>query len=514
MNVIFRVDASIHIGMGHLMRCLTLADELGEQGAKVHFLCRDLPGFQPEHVTSRGHRLHILPRSVENESEAALFVPSDYATWLPGTQRDEAELVKDQIESLDVTPDCLVIDHYALDRRFEQPLRPWVDQILVIDDLANRPHDCDLLLDQNYGPNMEDRYNDLVPFLCQRFLGPRYALLRPEFHEARQRVADRESGVRRIFLFMGGGDPRNATGLALEAIKLLDRPDIAVDVVVGASNPHKAAIRTACRSKPQVQYHEQIDHIAQLMAQADLAIGAGGGTTWERCCLGLPSLVIELAENQRFLAGGVAEAQAGTNCGPMEQLSPQMLMERLQSVISNPQWLAAMSQNAFRLVDGKGAERVTDLLINRSGKVLGENIGLRSATIRDADLLLQWRNDPITRESSRNSNMVGEEEHVSWLRSVLEDPRRKLFIAEEAGLAVGTVRADWHNDLVELSWTVSAEARGRGVGKRMVKLLAEQISGPVCAEVKPGNMASVKIAEYAGMKLKEERNETLYFERR
>lgn len=332
-----RADASTQIGTGHVMRCLTLAGDLRRFGMEVSFISRVLPGDLCDYVESKGFTVHGL----KEETDFA----GDYWEWLGENWLKDAKKIQEILlnevtnrsditninrecswlnktftNTADTTNICsrivaevfsdtgssvktglflnLVVDSYALDCKWEKYLRPYVNKIMVLDDLANRTHDCDILLDQNFYKNMEHRYDELVPFTCQMLLGPKYALLRPEFHQAKKNLRKRDGKVRRILVFFGGSDPTNETKKALEAIKLLNRPDISVDVVVGASNPHKEEIKKMCSQMPNTTYYCQVENMAEMMAAADLAIGAGGATTLERLYLELPTIAIAVAENQ------------------------------------------------------------------------------------------------------------------------------------------------------------------------------------------------------------------------
>jgi UDP-2,4-diacetamido-2,4,6-trideoxy-beta-L-altropyranose hydrolase len=259
----------------------------------------------------------------------------------------------------------LLVDHYALDTRWEQQMRPFTDKIMVIDDLADRPHDCDLLLDQNQYEGLERRYDGLVPDRCERLLGPRYALLRPEFAAARKTLRHRDGRVRRIFVFFGGSDLSNETAKALEAIRLLNRTEIVVDVVVGASNPKGDQIREICQGMPNTCFHLQVGNIAELMALADLAIGAGGTTTWERCCLGLPTLALVLADNQREIVEAMSAAGAMRNVGWHADVTSLGLAEVLRMALASPDHLKAMSERSFAIMGGRGGASGVELTSDR-----------------------------------------------------------------------------------------------------------------------------------------------------
>ena len=310
MKVAFRADASIEIGTGHVMRCLTLADRLRERGATTHFLCRPLDGHLGEIITARGHGLAWLPvrASLDQDAKDSLEALADETRW-----------------------DWLVVDHYGLDADWESVMRGAAMKIMAIDDLADRAHDCDLLLDQNL--QEPGRYGGLVPDDCQILIGPRYSLLRPQFAAERRRLRPREGKLARLLVFFGGTDAGGETLKALEAIRLLGRPDLAADVVIGQDNPHRATIEAACHALLGATLHCQVGNMASLMAAADLFIGAGGTSSWERCCIGLPALVIATADNQIAQAEALARAGAQLYLGPAQSVTGERLARTLEAML-------------------------------------------------------------------------------------------------------------------------------------------------------------------------------------
>ncbi len=246
--------------------------------------------------------------------------------------------------------DWLIVDHYGLDNRWETGLRNYTKRIMVIDDLANRQHDCDLLLDQNLYPDMASRYQGLVSIHCKQLLGPQYALLRPEFYDARKKLHKRDGKIRRILLFFGGSDPTNETAKAFEAIKLLNKPKIAIDVVVGIANPNKEYIERLCNDLPNCIFNCQVNNMAELMVNADLTIGAGGTATWERCFLGLPSLTVVVSENQDEVTSAVAQVGATIKIGHSWDATARQIAEAVATFLNNPTLVQNMSENALNLV--------------------------------------------------------------------------------------------------------------------------------------------------------------------
>jgi len=240
MNVAFRVDASSEIGTGHFMRCLTLAAGLKQRGVQVRFVSRHVPGHIRDMLSAKGHEMATL-NSIPNEETAG---ESSYAQWLGVSQAQDATDTSHALS--DQVWDWLVVDHYALDARWERALRNAVKRILVIDDIADRKHDCDVLLDQNFYMDMDVRYTGKVPAHCQLLLGPRYALLRDEFRRMREQVNPRTGTIKRVFIFFGGVDSDNCTGRAIESLVNICIPGLLVDVVIGAQHPCREQIESEC----------------------------------------------------------------------------------------------------------------------------------------------------------------------------------------------------------------------------------------------------------------------------
>lgn len=335
MRVVFRVDASIEIGSGHLMRSMTLAEQLRGNGADVVFACRDLPGGMFELLSAKGYQSAKLPLGEEGIDQ----------------QQFDATATITMIDQL--VPHCvdwLVVDHYGFDFRWERIVRPYVHRLMVIDDLANRQHDCDLLLDQNYYRNLEHRYRDLLPKQCVKLLGPSYVLLRPEFYELAKRSRARDGTVRRILVSFGGSDPANQTLKVVEAIYKLSRQTIEVDVVVGMNNPNQNAIRALCAELPNVVFHCQVSNMAELINSADIGIGAGGASMWERCYLGLPTITVVLADNQLDTTEDLAKLGAIEYLGRGDVLIAEDYARAIVKLIDHPKYTKRIGDAARRVV--------------------------------------------------------------------------------------------------------------------------------------------------------------------
>lgn len=356
MNVAFRVDASFDIGIGHVMRCLTLADALREHGANCHFICRDHPGHLLDHIRQRGFSVHALSccKPVERPKDESGASQPAHAHWLGCDWTTDANQTGELLSK--PQPDWLVVDHYALDTQWEQALKGHYKKLLVIDDLADRPHACDVLLDQNLGREAKD-YAVLVPNHCTVLVGPHYALLRPEFAALREYSLRRREvpALKRILITMGGVDQPNATGKVLEALRDCALPaDCRFTVVMGAQAPWLEQVRTLAAALPwPIEVRVNINDIAQVMADSDLAIGAAGSTSWERCCLGLPTLLVVLAENQWAGARALQTQGAALLLG-----GPSLIHQQLTATLSpllSGKPLAEISLAARAVTDGQGA---------------------------------------------------------------------------------------------------------------------------------------------------------------
>lgn len=367
MLVVFRVDASVQIGTGHVMRCLTLADELTRRGHECRFICREHEGHLVDLITSKGHGLTLLPAPSGNELEARDPGSENYARWLGVPWQEDASQTLDPLISW--KPDWLVVDHYALDAEWERALANAVGNIMVLDDLANRPHECAMLLDQNLGREVSD-YNGLLPESCQWLIGPRYALLRPEFSELRERSLNRRQHpeLKRILISLGGIDRTNVTGQVLEALAesaLLS--NIELDIIIGAAAPYLDEVRQQADRLPfKASVSVNVEDMAERMCLADLSIGAAGGTSWERCCLGLPAVLVVLAENQVAGAKALGASGASLTINDVENIKATLASVVLDLSVSGR--LKQMSEAAAGITDGSGVFSVVELMNKAGGR--------------------------------------------------------------------------------------------------------------------------------------------------
>ena len=371
MKVVFRTDASLQIGSGHVMRCLTLADALRAQGADCHFISREHPGHLLDAIRQHGHKASRLTAHVDianaainniaNETPGSLHLPA-HVDWLGcpwQTDAQETAVVLNELQ-----PDWLVEDHYALDQRWEQALAPHYRKLLVIDDLADRTHQCNLLLDQNLGRQPQD-YACLVPQHCLVLIGPQFALLRNEFAALRPSSLQRRQrtpGVRRLLITMGGTDQPNATGKVLQALKTCALPaDCHITVVMGPTASWLQDVQELATQMPwPTEVVVNVADMAQRISDSDLSIGAAGGTSWERCCLGMPAIVVVLAKNQHPSAEALEVANAARSIGDARNIAS--LLPFVVGELLGSDCLQEMSVAASAITDGHGVGKVLNAM--------------------------------------------------------------------------------------------------------------------------------------------------------
>jgi len=361
MRIVFRTDASVLIGTGHVMRCLTLANLLSQYGHDCLFISRSHEGNLNELIKKKGFRLIQLyaPKyfdlSMQNVNEDM------YATWLGVPWEDDAYQSLNAVMSF--SPDWLIVDHYALDAKWERIMSEVVGKIMVIDDLANRDHECTLLLDQNLGRRFSD-YDGLVPAKCHRLIGPKYALLRPEFAQQRMRCLGRQkvAKLNRILISLGGVDNTNVTGQVLDALSRSSlSKSIELDIVMGDSAPYLNYVRLQAKKLPfNATVNVNVTNMAERMSLADLSIGAAGATSWERCCIGLPSIAIVLADNQQMIGAALAEKGAGVVLDAKK--IDEDLIKVIKSITSSDKKLLNCIQKAKEVCDGNGTSRVISFM--------------------------------------------------------------------------------------------------------------------------------------------------------
>ncbi|WP_406611100.1 UDP-2,4-diacetamido-2,4,6-trideoxy-beta-L-altropyranose hydrolase [Agarivorans sp. JK6] len=491
MLVLIRADASTIIGTGHVTRCLSLAELYKSLGAEVRFICKNFAGSLITQLETLGYPVERLSISEQSPSQTG------YAQWLGGTQEDDLEQTRQFIHSLNCRPDLLIVDHYSLNKVWETPLSDYVEKIMVVDDLANRYHDCDILVDQSPQRSEAD-YQDLVMPHCQLLLGSDFSILNPSYLTYRQQASFKRrsySSINRLLLNFGGSDLDNLT---LRSLQLLEKSqladDVVLDVVVGAAYQQIASLNLAAQSSRfHVEVNQAVKDMPQRQLAADIAIGAAGGSAWERCYLGLPTICFCMAENQRDNTAAM-DAQAVAVVIP--ELTQQQLDQALVTVDKHYQNLSAAAQ---ALIDGHGTERIVFAALTTSNS-MGRAVKLQRAVHGDAEQLYQWQSLPQTRQYANSPEAPLWPEHLSWFEQALDNSDEYIFLAKSGKTALGSVRLTRQSNQSMLISIYCAPAYYRqGNAYAMLRLIRKCFpTVKLEAQVKENNYASQNLFKKSG----------------
>lgn len=506
-RVLIRCDASLQIGSGHVIRCRTLARELKEQGVEVLFICRRQPG---DLISLLEQEFCVLTlQSQPMGSCQGLKERKLYEAWLGCSQAADANECLTAITSSKLDSfDWVVVDHYGIDIEWETQLMTGLrgntrTKLMTIDDLADREHKADLLLDQNFfGIATDLRYQALVPNHCRQLLGPYYALLGPEYSKLHSLVPARNK-VQRILIFFGGVDQYNLTGRTLEAIMDPRLAHVSVDVVLGGQSPHHQIVAKQVAKRAFTFLHDSLPSLAGLITRADLAIGAGGATTWERACLKLPTLVVAIAANQMAPSQALDDAGHVRLLGDSDTVTTKQIRSAILAQINGP----LQKNTGSKLTDGLGTKRVALAMLGPQTPIV-----LRSPNADDESLLLLWANDPQVRANSFSPDPITPSDHHHWFQKGLNDPNRLLLIATtEDNNPIGQIRFDQKpitraGQIREVMVDLSLDrcARGHGLAVQLVRLgiqAMERHFGPdieAVADVLTRNRASNACFRRAG----------------
>lgn len=480
MRIAVRVDASQAIGTGHVKRTAALAASLKECGAEVRFICRDL-GMGYGTLVPQEAVLATLPCPALAGMPAGSGPP--YAAWLAvGWEQDCSEALS-IFASADWYPDWIIVDHYGIDASWHDAMRARSGaKIAVIDDLADRPLSADLIIDHNYHPDHHGKYTRIMQRICPVLGGVRFALLGPAFATAPKLEVGTD--VASIGVFMGGVD---AAGMSMTALDAIDMAGFSgpVEVVSTSQNPHLAALRDRVARRPDTTLSIDLPDLASFFARHQAQIGAGGGATWERCCIGVPTILISVADNQQAVIPELARHGVILAASPGDSLIAAIA--RLIGDTALRQDMAARSQD---LVDGLGARRVA-LALTRDA------LAVRPATQADARMMWLWRNHPATRGVSRSPDPIAWESHLTWLEARLSCADCCLMIGQVGTVPVGVIRFDRSSagQSCEVSLYLDPALHGLGLGRCMLAA-GERAAFQDCdidAEVLPGNLGSERL---------------------
>lgn len=512
MRVAIRCDASPAIGSGHVMRCRNLGRALHQRGAEVLFLCREHP-YDLIAVLNTEFKVLGLPELISPEPSLAGLEGRDlYGAWLGCTQLQDAEDCLNAISTAEIGAiDWLVVDHYGLDYLWEQKICKSLSEIhgepprlLVFDDLADRPHQADVLVDANlFQTATFEAYRALVPTDCRLLLGPAYAPLDAVYAQLHS-LAPQRCSLRRLLVFFGSMDLENHTGIALEALCHPEVADLAVDVVLGAGAPHLSTVTQLVGQRPHTQLHSGLPSLAGLLLRADLAIGAAGTTSWERAALALPTVVIPVAKNQRQNAKTLVDSGAALAIGQHPSIDPgTLILEAIRRLLKQPERLEQLSACARSLGDGRGLSRILTAMMGPLS-----NLKLRPATLADENQYLAWANEPEVRRQSFNTKPIPLDQHQRWFRSRLKSPEALLrVLVDSEGLALGQIRFERsfnERTRARIGFSLDPIARGHGLASELIRqgcaALVQQWGEDIetYGEVRVGNQASAMALMRAG----------------
>ncbi len=490
MKLLIRADASHDIGSGHIMRCLTLAQALRQAGHEIRFLSRTRTGHLNDTVAAQGFPCQA-PTARSGSLKTNAEPETAHAAWLGCTQAQDFADCAPHIRAF--APDWIICDHYALSAPWQTAARTVCgSRIMVIDDLADRRHDADLLLDQTHGRSPAD-YAALVPPHCRILAGTRYALLRDEFRRTRAAAPARTGSLKNILLNLGGVDKDNTTLAVLRTLSGSLKSGCTVTVVMGAGAPHTEAVRAFAQTAPYpCRVIAGADNMAQLMAQADLSIGAAGSTAWERCCMGLSGILLVLADNQRTVAARLHTAGAAVSLETAD-------IGRIPHILADtpPQVWQQRSRRAAELCDGNGTARTVRHLAEPDISTF--QAALRPACPEDSSLILSWRNSGSIRRMMFNADPIPPEQHAAWFTARLHDPDFKMYVYTVSGKPAGygslkrTASQAW-----EWGFYLAPECpHGQGHGSRLCRLLLQRAFGCLNAAEVHGQALSHNAASIA-----------------
>ena len=512
MKFYFRVDSSLQIGSGHVVRCLTLAAELKKRGANCKFICRNHKNNLIKKIKEEGFEVVTLALNYKKKIKKNTKSSSlKYVTWIGASWKEDAKQTINILKSEKV--DWLVVDHYGIDYKWEQKLRSYIKKIMVIDDLANRSHDCDLLLDQNLIADYKNRYKNILPKSCTTLVGPEFALLQDDYKDLHLSAPPRKGPAKRILVYFGATDEEKLTEKTLMAFLQLNRKDIILDIVLSSQSSQIKNIKNLAKKFKNINVHSELKSLANLILKADLAVGACGSTSWERCCLGLPSIVVTIADNQKPIAKALHKKGVVRWLGHWNKLTKDSIYNQLIASIDHN--LQAWSNKCRLVTNGCGTKKVASIL-NLNEKT---NLFTRFANIEDKELLFNFVIDPLVRRNSFNSKLISKRKHLQWFNSCLKKIKTcKILIVETSDkLPIGQVRIDKKINSWHIDYSLTNYAREKKIGFKLLKLALKKFNQigihNFIAKVKKKNKPSCVIFEKLGFlkkRLKEKKFNTFH----
>ena len=498
INIIIRADASHTIGTGHIMRCLTLAHELHDhihenmpEKSAITFICRELSPFLKKKITSSPFELIEL-KNDKNSTE-----------W---NQEWDAEQCKKLLLKRPKV-NLLIQDHYQLNKPWQILLQPYYHKLLVIDDLANRNHQTSFLLDQTFGRTAQD-YKPWINETCHLLTGSQFILLRKEFIEliATAKIKRQQTAkVAHILLSLGGMDPENISEIIINTlIKFTENnratESLTLTIVMNSAALHLSKIKKIIKAYDWINIHIDSDNMSGLMLEADIAIGASGTSAWERCSLGLPTLSVQLAENQALVSHNLAKHGAIINLGLGSELTPSKIINKLMLLIEDNVIYQKMSAQSFQCCDGKGASRISTKLLPLHKVSKTKQLELILATMSDCEVIYQWQSNKAVRKYFKQPTPPTWEEHLTWFNNNISASNSMLYVINSYGTAAGVLRLDQqHESEYTLSILIEPNYQGKGLALLALNQLPILIgNGLFFADIHINNSNSQRVFLKAG----------------
>lgn len=476
-RIIFRTDASPTIGSGHLLRCLALAQACHEIGGKATFALTVNAGWLENRLKLEG-------------------ISVDYLSTSPGS-REDAQFTAALAKKEDAN--WIVIDGYQFGDNYQRYLENRGFQLLVIDDYGHiGQYSSNFVLDQNI--NTDESFYGKKAASTQLLLGNQFALLRNEFRSYRRFTREISSNGRRILVTLGGSSRNEPIFTILSALSEVKsvKSELECVVIMGGSSQYSGEIRSCSEELAlSICIKDHVESMAELMAWADLAVSGAGTTCWELAYMGLPSIVIVLAENQSMLGQGVHSAGLALNLGWYHNITASRMAKSLIPLLANASERKAMSQRGQTLIDGDGTDRVLMYLTNQPFR-------LRPVREEDCKLIWEWANEPGARAASFSEEIIPWEDHLAWFNSKLQDPNCFLYIAVNRDeKPIGQVRYDINDTEAVISVNLEKESRGKGYGNLLIGMSAKRLFSSakidaIHAFIKAENATSIRAFLKAG----------------
>jgi UDP-2,4-diacetamido-2,4,6-trideoxy-beta-L-altropyranose hydrolase len=489
--LVFRVDATTKIGIGHVMRCLALAQAWQDSGGKVIFIsCCE----------SDLLRQRLIVEGID-------FVPHEQSHPATGDIEHTLRILTEAPKEISESGTWVVVDGYHFDADYQKRIKDAGFKLLWIDDYGHADHYwADIVLNPNISAD-KTLYRKREPY-TRLLLGTRYVILRREFWPWRNWKRDNPEIVKRVLVTMGGGDPDNVTLKVIRAFNSLNDLKLEVKIVVGPANPNRESLKKELSMAPFIsRLLTEVNDMPDLMAWADIAISAAGSTCWELAYMMLPSLLLILADNQAAVANRLDDCGFAVNIGDCRDLTEEEIAGKVRKILADSKQRSLMSQRGRKLVDGDGGSRVRRILE-------GDALRLRSVHEEDCERIWMWANEPKVRAASFSKAAIPWEDHIRWFS---ERKNRPFFYValNGRGIPIGQVRFDLINAELVISVMVDKEFRNRGYGEALVKMACEKIFKcsefyEIHAYVEKDNKISHRTFRQAGFREHPERYSQVY----